>query len=190
MLKSMEPPSLRLTFFQINLTLSNLWFPTESASMPPKKSPQKPRSWCLYPSLHESVSQLLKEVDLDFNFHGIDDPDTCIEEYDTNIMGRFRCYNQKCASNGWGSQKIAITIRMYDGHKYNARVYFQRCQMCDRLSKPVLDGSYAERVARRIKIWNNVEVDRPIYSDGPEKKPHRSALCEGCKAGHCTSSLL
>lgn len=158
--------------------------------MPPRKAIRKPHAWSVYPELHNSVSQLLAEADLDtFDFHEIDDPDTCVKQYDTNIMGRFRCHNQACASKGWGSKQVAITIRMYNDHTYNARVYFQRCQSCNRSSKPILDGSYAERIAYRIKKWNGVEVEVPVYSHKDDKAPHQSHLCEGCKAGHCKFSV-
>jgi hypothetical protein len=40
------------------------------------------------------------------------------------------------------------------------------------LSKPILDDSYVERVAYRLKKWCGVELERPEF-------------CEGCKAGHC-----
>lgn len=154
--------------------------------MPPKKV----RSWSLYPSLHDGVSNLLEEVDLDYEFYGIDDPATSKIEHDTTIMGKFRCYNKNCPSKGWGSRTIAITIRLYDGQKYNARVYFQRCESCNRLSKPTLDNSYAERIAYRIKRWNSVEVEEPHFSGRMEKGPHQSDLCEGCKAGHCMISSV
>ena len=152
--------------------------------MPSRKSKSN-RRWSVYPALHDDVLRLLEEQDLHFNFHENDDPRTCIEEYDSNIMGRFSCRDRACGSNGWSSKKIAITIRMYQGAQYNARVYYQRCRECDELSKPHLDDSYAERVAYRLKKWSGIEMARPVYS-GQSKGPHQSDLCEGCKDGHCT----
>ena len=139
----------------------------------------------MYPTLHGGVSRLLEEQDLYFSFHENDDPQTCIEEYDTNIMGRFSCHNRACGSNGWSSKHVAITIRMYLGAQYNARVYYQRCQECDELSKPHLGRSYAERVAYRLKKWSGIEMDSPIYS-AQSTGPHQSELSEGCRDGHCT----
>ncbi|KAH7129378.1 zinc-binding domain-containing protein, partial [Dactylonectria estremocensis] len=142
--------------------------------------------WSMYPKLHTNVSRLLKEDGLQFEFHGIDDDKTCIEKYDTNVMGRFTCNNHKCSSNGWPSMKIAITIRMYPGNRYNARVYSQRCRACNTPSRPFLDKkSYADRVAYRIKKWNGVDVDPPHYSGDP-RGDHEKDLCEGCRAGHCS----
>ena len=152
--------------------------------MPSKKS-KKNQNWSMYPHLHDDVSRLLEEDDLYFDFHENDDPQTCIEDYDTNVMGRFSCHNRACDSNGWSSKMIAITIRMYHGARYNARVYNQRCQRCNHLGKPRLDDTYAERVAYRLKKWCGIEMDRPNHS-GQSKGPHRSNLCEGCKNGHCT----
>ena len=121
--------------------------------MPSRKAKSDQR-WSIYSALHNDVSRLLEEDDLYFDFHGNDNTESCIKEYDTNIMGRFMCRNRACGSNGWSSKRIAITIRMYPGAKYNARVYNQRCQGCNSLGKPRLDDSYAERVAYRLKNVN------------------------------------
>jgi hypothetical protein len=102
-------------------------------------------------------------------------------------MGRFPCHNTKCKSKGWFSRKIAVTIRLYPGERYNARVYHQRCIRCNSVSRPVLDETYAERVAYWIKQWNGIWVEKPPISKA-SKGPHNSKLCEGCKAGHCTES--
>jgi hypothetical protein len=140
----------------------------------------------MYPMLHDDVSHLLEESNLHFDFYKKDDDgENCIEEHDTNIMGRFTCRNRACGSSGWSSKKIAITIRMYPGARYNARVYHQRCLKCNSLGKPWLDDSYAERVAYRLKKWCGVQMEMVTYS-GPSKKPHENEFCEGCKAGHCS----
>ncbi|KAB8070242.1 zinc-binding domain-containing protein [Aspergillus leporis] len=152
--------------------------------MPSKRSNAGGR-WSLYPSHHDNVSRLLRKENLHFNFHVLDDPSSCIEDYDTNIMGRFICNNNACPSSGWSSKMIAITIRMYPGERYNARVYHQRCRRCNRLSRPIIDESYAERVAYRLKKWRGIQMEVPHYS-GKSQGPHDSDLCEGCKAGHCS----
>ena len=117
----------------------------------------------MYQKLHDDVSRLLEENDLHFNFYENDNTNTCTEKYDINILGRFICCHHVCGSNGWSSKRIAITIRMYPGAQYNARVYNQRCQKCNKLGEPRLDDSYAERVAYRLKKWCGIEMDRPIY---------------------------
>jgi RNase P subunit RPR2 len=144
-----------------------------------------PKEWSMYPSLHDEVSDLLREQDLSFDFYESDDSD-CDEDYDTNIMGRFICRNALCASKGWNSKRTAITIRKYHGDQYNARVYNQSCKACGRLSTPQLDETYAERIAYRIKKWHGVQMEAPPYS-GPSGAPHESDLCEGCKHGHCSN---
>lgn len=141
-------------------------------------------SWSLFPNLHKVVMSILEEDDLSLKFHPIDDERSAIYSFDTHIMGRFRCHNKTCNSDGWSSKKIATTIRIYPGGRYNSRVYHQRCKRCHQLSRPTLDDSYAERVAYRIKKWLGVELESSFY----EKKkgpPHNSHLCEGCKYGHC-----
>ena len=160
----------------------------------PRKKRGKPRkqtpSWSLYPTRHDAVSDLLEEDALFFDFHH-NDSDTdkdCEKSYDTFIKGRFTCTNTNCKSSGWSSLKIPITIRMYRGAEYNARVYYQRCKVCKQASEPILDHSYAERVAYRLKFWCGVPVERPPRS-GQSKAPHRSDLCEGCRLGHCRGLL-
>lgn len=148
--------------------------------------PRKENRWSMHPDLHNKVMHLLEEHNLSFDFHEVDSPTHNTREYDTNIMGRFGCRNKKCASSGWSSKKIAITIRLYpNSNEYNARVWHQRCESCDQLGRLFLDeGSYAERVAYRLKKWKGIEMERPAYT-GKSDGPHQSALCEGCKAGHC-----
>lgn len=150
-----------------------------------RKKTKSNKTWAMYPSLHDEVSLLLDEDDLHLDFCKIDDADTCIREYDTNIVGRFICHNDKCGSNGWSSNMVAITIRMYPNDRYNARVYYQRCKGCNRLSKPLLNNTYAERIAYRIKKWYGIQLETPYYS-AQSNGPHQSSLCEGCKDGHCS----
>ncbi|KAM0431387.1 hypothetical protein ACHAPT_005364 [Fusarium lateritium] len=144
------------------------------------------KSWSMYPALHGQLSDELQADGLQFSFYNNDNDSNCTESYDTNIMGRFTCHNRNCTSQGWSSKKIAITIRMYTGNRYNARVYHQRCRQCKSLSRPYLDvETYVDRVAYRLKKWCGVEVERPYYG-GQGDKPHEAHLCEGCKNGHCT----
>ncbi|PLB42673.1 3CxxC-type zinc finger protein [Aspergillus candidus] len=98
-------------------------------------------SYSMHPSLHEAVRQRLLDTNLTLTFHATDSPAGSTHEYDTSIMGRFVCPNRACNTRGWTSKKVAITIRMYPGGEYNARVYHQRCRSCHRLARPVLDAS-------------------------------------------------
>lgn len=145
----------------------------------------KSKEWSFYPAFHDRVAHLLEESNLYFDFYQSDDSSTCIKEHDTFVMGRFICHNKACSSNGWSSGNIAITIRMYSGDRYNAKVYFQRCQACNCIGRLVLDGNtYIERVTYRLKKWKGLVMEAPGYSQ-QRKGPHRRELCEGCKAGHC-----
>jgi Zinc-binding domain len=153
----------------------------------PLENPRPAKEWCMYPSRHNDVSDLLQVHGLFFNFYKNDDGKNCIKEYDTNIMGRFTCRNSACPAGGWTSKRVAITIRLYSNERYNATVYHQRCKSCGRLSTPHLDDSYADRVAYRIKKWCGVQVERPPFS-GRSDGPHRSDLCVGCKLGHCSEA--
>ncbi|KAI1326441.1 zinc-binding domain-containing protein [Xylariaceae sp. FL0255] len=155
--------------------------------MAKKGKKQIPR-WSMWPSKHAEVSRLLDEDNLHFQFHHQDDEETAINSYDTNIMAVFQCRNPTCLNDSWSSRQVAITIRLYSGKRYNARVYHQHCLKCYSMSKPILDDSYAERVAYRLKKWSGiVDLNPPPYKKkgGP---PHEKEHCEGCKAGHCLGS--
>lgn len=186
-LKALKEPLIQILFSHPALLLVTIMI-IFNVNMPAKGRKGDQR-WSMYRSLHHDVSRLLEEDDLHFSFHRADEAANCSNEYDTNIMGRFICRNPACDSGGWSSKKIAITIRMYHSAEYNARVYHQRCKSCNRLSRPILNESYADRVAYRIKKWNGIQLDRPYYS-GQSKGPHNSNLCEGCRAGHCNSLVL
>ena len=154
----------------------------------PRKAGYQAKKWSMQPALHDSVATLLDADGLSFDFHCNDEDLGVVREYDSNIMGRFICNNRNCTTGGWSSKMIAITIRMYPNNEYNARVYHQRCRSCTRVGRPRLDGSYAERVAYRLKKWSGVKVETPLYS-GESKGPHESKLCEGCKNGHCSQRM-
>ncbi|EGE86389.1 hypothetical protein BDDG_09334 [Blastomyces dermatitidis ATCC 18188] len=154
---------------------------------PPADAHSYNQRWSMYPTHHEHVSSLLEEEYLHFDFHNDDNAEGCIREHDTNIMGRFTCHNDSCGTDGWSSRQIAITIRKYPGNKYNARVYHQRCRRCDSLSRPVLDESYAERVAYRIKKWDGIFMGAPPPYSFEKNGPHHNDLCEGCKDRHCNT---
>lgn len=125
----------------------------------PHKKLRPAKRWSMYPARHGQISSLLTSQDLFFGFAEDDDDKTCMRSCDTNVTGRFVCRNGTCAANGhgWESSKIAMTIRLYRGSRYNARVYAQRCKHCDAFSTPILDDSYSERVANRIKTWCRVK---------------------------------
>lgn len=149
----------------------------------------KPKPWSMHPNRHHDVKQLLQEENIHFTFRNNTDFSGCTDSYDTSIMGRFFCRNRRCQTNGWSSKKIALTIRKYPGKQYNAVVYHQRCERCKTLANPTLDGTYAERIAYRLKKWSGLEVDAPYFS-GQSNRPHQKDLCEGCKAGHCSALCI
>ncbi|KAF2859103.1 hypothetical protein K470DRAFT_259132 [Piedraia hortae CBS 480.64] len=146
----------------------------------------KSKAWAMYSNFHRAVSDLLEEDNLDFTFNPNDNPRGVIKYYDTNIVGKFECTNPSCGSSGWSSGKVAITIRLYPNERYNARVYNQRCKKCMTLGRPTIDENvYVERVVYRLKKWAGVKnLEELVYSHR-NTQPHKSALCEGCKNGHC-----
>lgn len=140
-----------------------------------------------YPTLHEAVAKAFDNVPQPaplFQHHG--HKSKVIKDYTTSIMGRFQCRDHKCSSPSWGSKKIAIQIREFAGNTYDAVVYKQRCRTCGNLGTMRIDEeSYVERVAYRLKKWAGVRMERPEYNEEGEGPPHKSSLCEGCKAGCC-----
>jgi hypothetical protein len=153
--------------------------------MPTKKTKSQ-NPWSLHPSRHRDVLRLLQVSGLSFDFYNVDDPFNSTREYDTNVMGRFPCWNTQCPSKGWSSEMIPVTIRLYLYSRYNVRVYNQRCQACEKMSQPRLDGSYAERVVYRLKKWSGIDVEALFFS-GERNGPHLTAFCEGCRNGRCNS---
>ncbi|KAL2065995.1 hypothetical protein VTL71DRAFT_2066 [Oculimacula yallundae] len=177
-------PNLKSTSKSVSKSNPKISNPQFNLKSNPKPKSKPPPTWSMFPSLHEDVSRLLSAEDREFTFHGVDDSTDCVRQYDTCVMGIFRCYSRQCGSRIWSSKKVPITIREYSGNEYNARVYHQRCQECNKLSRPKLDDSYAERVAYRLLKWSGVEQEQPIFN-GEANGPHLSDLCEGCRAGHC-----
>lgn len=150
-----------------------------------KRKAKAKASWSLQPALHGEVSRLLEAEGLIFEFLNDDTAEEPIRRYTSTVMGRFVCSKESCRCTGWTSKIITIIIRMYPGQRYNAKVYHQRCKVCKSLSHPILDHSYGERVSYRLKKWSGVRMDAPPYSGNGTTRPHRSDLCEGCRAGHC-----
>ncbi|KAF9170447.1 hypothetical protein BGX21_009002 [Mortierella sp. AD011] len=94
-------------------------------------------SWSLYPELLGNVDNKLKKP---FTFYDVDDGGLpSLKEYDTFVTGDFQC-SKRCSSRGWSSGKIAISIRLYEGDQYNARIYHQRCRRCNTVRRPTLDA--------------------------------------------------
>lgn len=153
-----------------------------------KKSPKpmgKKRVSFMYPSLHQDVWNAVSDDITSIWFHKEDSARDSNNKYSTHVMGKFKCNNNACTSNGWGSKKVAITIRGYPRNGYNAVVFNQRCKACHQLGTLTLDEkSYVDRVAYRLRKWAGVPVDEQVYvsKEGP---PHEKSLCEGCKRGVC-----
>jgi hypothetical protein len=147
------------------------------------KSKAETETSFMFPLLHQhvvnAVSHSMASLPL---FHETDSDMGVRNQYNTHVMGRFRC---TCGAKGWASKKVAILIRRYAGNGYNAVVFNQRCKVCDRLGTLTLDeNSYVDRVAYWVQKWAGVQVERPPHSS-KKTKPHESALCEGCKRGLC-----
>uniref|UniRef100_A0A8H7N8A1 3CxxC-type domain-containing protein n=1 Tax=Bionectria ochroleuca TaxID=29856 RepID=A0A8H7N8A1_BIOOC len=143
--------------------------------MPPKQKRTYP-SWSMFPEHHVSVSEELAKSGLHYQFNEDDDEDSCSQDYDTNIMGRFRCRRGNCKTQGWSSKRIAITIRRYQSTSYNVRVYHQRCKSCNGLSRPELDvQSYVDRITYRLKNGTEFRSRRQFTLDNP--KPRTKRIC-------------
>ena len=176
--------------------------PEETALKKPaseKPSAQKPATktseqteWFMCPHLDEQVRLQLAEDGIGYyTFNPDDDDDSATNTYSTNIMGKFACSSKRC-TNTWRSLLVAITIRVYDDYRYNAKLYNQQCKDCREMGVPeIFKRSYVTRVSYRIKKWHGVKMgayqrEEDIESEGL----HKSKFCEGCKKGLCRGREL
>ena len=139
----------------------------------------------MFPLLHQNVSDAVSDEIQSTWFNEKGSDKHCNNKYSTNVMGKFKCNNNSCSNRGWASKKVAILIRGYPKNGYDAVIFNQRCQSCNRLGAFTLDeNSYVERIAYRLKKWAGVWMEEQRYSEkvGP---PHKRELCEGCKGGYC-----
>ncbi|KAI5865706.1 zinc-binding domain-containing protein [Durotheca rogersii] len=156
----------------------------ETSSSEPKP---ETRATIKYPSLHQDVANAVSDQIPSTWFKKKDKGFE--EEYSTKVMGKFKCNNGGCSKDGWASRTVAIVIRRYPNNGYNATVFNQRCQSCNKLGTLTLnENSYIERVAYRLKKWAGVPMETRPY-DGSGGPPHISELCEGCKRGYCQEAF-
>lgn len=162
--------------------------PEELSAPKPAPKAKEQTEWFMCPYFDEQVRLQLAEDGIGYyTFNPDDDDESATNSYSTNIMGRFACSNKRCRKTIWRSLLVAITIRVYDGYRYNAKVYNQRCISCGGVGDPMVDKrSYVDRVSYRIKKWHGVEMGS--YQRGkdiPADGRHKSKYCEGCKKGLC-----
>ncbi|KAH9862239.1 hypothetical protein IAQ61_010442 [Plenodomus lingam] len=139
----------------------------------------------MYPTLHENVANSVLEYIGTIRFHHEDSDEDCTRRCNTFVRGEFKCYNPKCHGSFWTSGKVAISIRRYLGHDYNAVVFGQRCKGCNQLGEFKLDEeTYIDRVSYRLKKWAGVQMELPPFTVR-STPPHKTHLCEGCKRGIC-----
>lgn len=103
-------------------------------------------------------------------------------------MAKFTCNNHSGRPRVWTSKKVSLVIRSYARNRYNAVVYGQRCESCQKLGVMELNQkTYIERVSYRLKKWSDIPMVKPPFSGGRKgDEPHRRDLCEGCKVGNCS----
>ena len=143
------------------------------------------RTSFMFPSFHQDVVNSVSDEIASTRFHKNDSNRDSNNEYSTHVMGKFKCNNDSCSADGWGSKKVAILIRGYPKNGYNAVVFNQRCKSCNRLGTLTLDKeSYVDRVTYRLKKWAGVPMEQQDYTP-KEGLPHERDLCEGCKRGVC-----
>ncbi|CAG7558062.1 unnamed protein product [Fusarium equiseti] len=166
--------------------------PAPDTTSSSKSSAEAYLLWFLCPQFDEQVQEQLEDAYINYCTFCPHDSERAIRSYDTNIMGRFKCHTKECVKNKWHSKMVAITIRQYPDDQYNARVYNQRCALCEEPGEPKVDEiSYVDRVSYRIKKWNGVNEpfvpkQRFHYLDEEASNGiHMPSLCEGCKRGLC-----
>ncbi|KAK6498364.1 hypothetical protein TWF481_010956 [Arthrobotrys musiformis] len=157
--------------------------PTAASWSPPPAQPPKP--WHLFPEYHVLIAESVPRVVFTPNVRGAD------HEYTTFLVGRFTCSGEGCGK-AWTSGKVATKIRGYDRRdgqlEYSVQVFNQRCKTCESLGWMNLEiEAYVERVERRLRIWKGESLPRLPWNE-KHTPPHKSELCEGCKAGVCPES--
>lgn len=138
-----------------------------------KKPPKSPRTKTsfMFPLLHERILRALSDEVESAWFNKQDSNRNSTNSYETHVMGRFTCTNDRCSNSGWASKKVAIVIRGYPRNGYNAVVFNQRCKSCHQLGNLSLDEqSYVDRLVYRLKKWAGVEVPRST----PRKKDYHT----------------
>lgn len=149
------------------------------------KSKGETRTSFMFLALHQDVVNAVSDAITPVWFQEKDSDAGSNNKHPTNVMGKFKCNNNACSKNGWSSKKIAMLIRGYPGHGYNAIVFNQRCKSCSQLGTITLDErSYIDRIAYRLRKWAGFRVEWQQH-ERKTSPPHRSDLCEGCKRGIC-----
>ncbi|KAF1354307.1 hypothetical protein EJ07DRAFT_168291 [Lizonia empirigonia] len=132
----------------------------------------------MYPLLHQDVANAVSEHISVLQFHGIDSDERVSKDYSTYATGVFQCYSHACSTSAWSSGKVTILVRKYWDGAYNAVVFKQRCEACDKLETLKIDETtYIDRVAYRLL-------------KARKTSPHKAHLCEGCKRGICRDANI
>lgn len=148
------------------------------------------RSSFMFPSLHQDVINAVSDDIASIWFQEDESNKDGNNEYSTHVMGKFRCNNSTCMTDGWSSKKVAMLIRGYRENGYHAIVFNQRCKACGQLGSLALnEESYIDRVAYRLKKWAGVPLERQEYTT-EEGLPHERSFCEGCKRGVCRQTMI
>jgi hypothetical protein len=170
------------------LTISDVNTSIARPNIGPVRIPRILQKEFSFPELHQRIAEAVAPAITSTWFnHNTEAPFE--REYGTNIVGTFKCVNNRCKKKGWSSGVVAIWIYGYSRNGYNAIVYNQRCKACDWLGSLKMDEeSYVERIAYRLKKWAGVRMERPFFGHKILRGPHDSERCEGCKVGHCTQA--
>lgn len=134
---------------------------------------EETRTSFTFPELHDRVAEAVSPDIKGIWFNNGGTGRKSINEYSTNVMGRFGCVNNACSQKGWGSKEVAIQIWGYRRNGYKAVVYNQRCKQLGVFDLD--EDSYVERVAYRVKQWAGVHPGHQHY-DKKQGPPHESDL--------------
>jgi hypothetical protein len=168
------------------LTISDVNTTIARPKIGPVRIPKILQKEFSFPELHQRIAEAVAPAITSTWFnHNTEAPFE--HEYGTNIVGTFKCVNNRCKKKGWSSGVVAIWIYGYSRNGYNAIVYNQRCKACDWLGNLKMDEeSYVERIAYRLKKWAGVRMEKPSFGHKLLRGPHDSERCEGGKVGRCT----
>ena len=64
----------------------------------------------MFPSLHQKIVKAVSDDNISTWFNKNDSDEGSNNNYSTHVMGRFKCDNNACSTNGWSSKMVAMKI--------------------------------------------------------------------------------
>ncbi len=66
------------------------------------------RTTFMFPALHQQIAKAVSDDNISTWFHKNDSDEGSNNEYSTHVMGRFKCNNNACSTEGWSSKMVVL----------------------------------------------------------------------------------